>query len=432
MRDYFDILQVPEDATDQAILQAYKRMKKKYPIRQYPEISRDIEEAYRVLCDPVAKASCLEFHRMEPESKRVYRDAQQSIIVNEPGNAVKMLKKALDSEQHKDHLYYLLGIAYMNEEKPHKAVKALEQIVEKYPDDIHLKIYFSKACLDAKLYKKAIENARIGYEALKDNILAVYCLVEGYIRTKKYGAAADVLEEAFGNPEFKDYRFNICTKLAYVLFLKGRYEESLLCMEKLIDEDVDEDEILESGTMFLEMLDFYIDKHMFTEAGRCTDIILKLLPEGRDHDGLKDNIKTILMLEPEYSKFDKDGFIPNGLKNLIANEIFMNSPAYLTDEQMKAFEIMNEYQILNDSSSYLMALRYMKNKYPVLYELKADFLNAVQVAKERKKLINKNKALFYQYQHVIEDLIEKWGGDYQEESEDEYRNYGDDDGDNGD
>jgi len=431
MRDYFDILQVPEDASDQVIQQAYKRMKKKYPTKQYPEISRDIEEAYRVLCDPVAKAACLEFHRMSPESKRVYRDAQQSIIVNEPGNAVKMLKKALCSEQHKDHLYYLLGIAYMNDEKPHKAVKALEQIIEKYPEDIQLKIYFSKACLDAKQYKKAIENAKIGYETVKDNILAMYCLVEGYIHTKKYDAAANVLKEASENPGFRDYWYNICAKLAYVLFLGGRYEDSLLCMEKLTDQDVDDDEILESGGMFLEMLDFYIDTHMFTEAGRCTEIILELLPESCDDAGLKDRIKTILKLEPEYSKFEKDGFIPNGLKNLIANEIFIDTVECLTPEQMNAFDVLNEYQVLNDYNSYLMALRYMKNKYPAIYGLKADFLDAIQSVKERKRIINKNKVLLYQYQNVIEDLLEKWGGEYDEVSEDEYDNY-DDDGSSGD
>ncbi len=422
MRDYFDILQIPGSATDQEIRKAYRRMLRQYPAQQYPERNRDIKEAYKVLCDPVAKIACLEFHLMGSESKQVYFDAQQSIIDNRAGEAVKLLEKALDSEQHKDHLFYLLGIAYMIMEKPRKAVRIFEQVIGNYPDDIHLKIYYSKACLDARQYKKAIESAKIGYESGKNNFLAVYCLVEGYIHTKKYDEASDVLREAFENPAFHDRRYNICAKLSYSLFLNGLYEESLLYMERLKEQDVDEDEILESGAMFLEILDYYIDSQMFPQAGRCAELILMLLPERSDIAELKRNIETILKLEPEYSKFEEDDFIPDGLKGLIANEIFTDALAGLSPEQIIAYAVLNEYHILNDYSSYLMALRYMKNKYPGLYSLKTDFLDAIQNTKERKKLTNKNKALFYQYQTVIEDLMEDWVDEY----DDEYDEYDED------
>ncbi len=420
MRDYFDILQISADATDQEIKQAYMHMLRQYPEQHHPQRNRDIEEAYKVLCDPVTKAACLEFHLMDSKSKKVYFDAQQSIINDKAGEAIKMLENALDAEQHKNHLFYLLGIAYMIVEKPRKAVRIFEQVIENYPDDIHLKIYYSKACLDAKQYKKAVESAKTGYESGKNNFLAVYCLVEGYIHTKKYGEASDVLKQAFENSAFQDRLYNICAKLSYALFLDGRYEESLHYMEKLNDQDVEEDEILESGAMFLEILDYYIDSQMFQQAGRCAEIILKLLPERRDIAELKRNIETILKLEPEYSRFEEDDFIPDGLKGLIANEIFTDSLAGLSPEQIIAYAVLNEYHILSDYSSYLMALRYMKNKYPGLYSLKTEFLDAIQNTKERKKLTNKNKALFYQYQNVIEDLMEDWGEEYDDENDENY------------
>jgi len=420
MRDYFDILQIPGSATDQEIRQAYRSMLKKYPAHQHPERNRDIEEAYKVLCDPVAKTACLEFHLMGSESKRIYFDAQQSIIDNKPGEAVKLLEKALDSEQHKDHLFYLLGIAYMIMGKPRKAVRIFEQIIGNYPDDFNLMIYYSKACLDARQYKKATESAKIGYESEKNNFLAVYCLVEGYNHLKKYDEACAVLKEAFQNPAFQDRRYNICAKLSYSLFLNGLYEESLLYMEKLKEQNAYEDEILESGTMFLEILDYYIDNQMFAQAGRCAGFILDLLPERSDIAELKRNIETVIKLEPEYSKFEEDGFIPDGLKGLIADEIFTETLAGLSSEQIIAYAVLNEYHILNDYSSYLMALRYMKNKYPQLYNLKANFFDALQNTKERKKLTNKNKAMFYQYQNVIEDLMEGWADGSYEGDDDEY------------
>jgi tetratricopeptide (TPR) repeat protein len=436
MRDYFDILQIPGSATDKEIEQAYRNMLRQYPPQEFPERNRDIEEAYKMICDPVTKTACIEFYLMEPESKQIYFEAQQSIIDNKPGEAVKLLEKTLDSEQHKDHLFYLLGIAYMIMGKPRKAVRIFEQVIGNYPDDINLKIYFSKACLDARQYKKAIESAKIGYESGKNNFLAVYCLVEGYIYTKKYNKASDVLKEAFENPAFQDRRYNICAKLSYSLFLNGLYEESLIYMERLKDQEADEDEILESGTMFLEILDYFIDNQMFPQAGRCAEMILKLLPERSDIAELRKNIETILRLEPEYSKFEEDDFIPDGLKGLIANEIFTDTMAGLSPEQITAYTVLNEYHILSDYSRYLMALRYMKNKYPGLYSLKTDFLDALQNTKERKKLTNKNKALFYQYQNIIEDLMENWADEYDDvdggdvDSESGEENNGEDDGKN--
>ena len=426
MRDFFDILQVPGDATEQAIKQAYNRMRKKFPAEQYPERNRDIEEAYETLCDQVSKTACLEFHHMGSASKIAYHDAQQSIVDNRAGDAAKMLEKVLDEEQHKDHLYYLLGIAYMNDEKPRKAVKAFEQVVGKYPDDIYLKIYFSKACLDAKQYKKAVESAKFGYELGKDNFLAVYCLVEGYIQTKRYDEAVIVLMEALENSKFQDRRYNICAKLSYILFLNKRYDESLNYMEMLKNQNTDEGEILESGAMLLEILDFYIDWQMFSEASRCAGSILKLLPERSDIVNLKNSIEAILRLEPEYRKFEEDDFIPDALKALVANEIFPDTSLDMKPEQIKAYAVLTEYQILNDYSSYLMAVRYMENKYHSLYELKKDFFAAIQVAKERKKMTNRNKALFYQYQGVIEDMMEEWGDEYGDD-EDEYDESWDDD-----
>ena len=243
------------------------------------------------------------------------------------------------------------------------------------------------------------------------------------MHTRKYDKASDVLIEALENPAFQDRRYNICAKLSYSLFLSGLYEESLLYMERLRDQEADEDEILESGAMFLEMLDHYIESQMFPLAGRCAELILKLLPERSDIAELKRNIETILKLEPEYSKFEEDDFIPDGLKGLIANEIFTDALAGLSPEQIIAYAVFNEYHILSDHSSYLMALRYMKNKYPGLYSLKANFLDALQNSKERKKLTNKNKALFYQYQNVIEDLMENWADDYDEDYDDYDEDY---------
>ena len=421
MKDYFDILQIGEDTTKQTIEQAYKSMLKQYPADQYPERNKDIQEAYLMLNDDAIKAACIDFHRMEPSSKIIYEDAQQSIMNSRDSEAVKALEKAIKTEQHKTHLYYLLGIAYMNIGKPRKAVKAFEQVIGSYPYDLYLNLYYSKACLDAKQYKKAIECARRGYSLDSDNFLSVYCLVEGYVNTRKYDEAISILTRAFNNPALQDHRYNTCAKLSFVYFLSKKYDESTKYMKQLLEISANGSEVIESGMLFFETLEFYLEHQMFAEANSCAEVILELMPYRDDIRDIKNGLETILMLEPEYTRFEEDDFIPDGLKGLIANEIFPEESIQMTQEQKQAYKVLNEYQILNDFSSYPIALRYMKNTYPNLYELRSEFLDAIQDTKERKKLTNKNKALFYQYHNIIEEIVEQWGDEFDEE-DDEYDN----------
>ncbi len=420
MKDYFDILQIDGNASEQTIKQAYENMNRQYPAKQYPEKNRDIQEAYVMLSDDATKSACIDFHRMEPSSRIIYMAAQQSIMNDRGDEAAKALERAIKTEQHKTHLYYLLGVAYMNSERPRKAVKAFEQVIGRYPDDLYLNLYYSKACLDAKYYKKAIESAKRGYALDSDNFLSVYCLVEGYMYSRKFDEAIRVLKKAFKNPAFEDRRYNICAKLSYAYFLKNKFDESLKYMKQLSKISTDGDEINESGMMFIEVLDFYLEHQMFAEADTCAGVIMELLPDRSDIADIKNGLETILMMLPEYTEFEEDDFIPDGLKGLIANEIFPEESTQMTQEQKYAYRVLSEYQILNDYSSYPIALRYMKNNYPNLYDLKSDFLDAIQDTKERKKMTNKNKALFYRYHNVIEDMVEQWGEEFDEDYGEDY------------
>ncbi len=420
MKDYFDILQIDEDTTKQDIEQAYTNMLKNYPAEQYPEKNIDIHEAYTMLGDEATRNACIDFHRMELSSKAVYAAAQQLIMDDRAGEAAKALEKAIKIEQYKTHLYYLLGIAYMNNEKSHKAIKAFEQVIESYPYDLYLNLYYSRACLDAKQYKKAIVCARRGYSLDNNNYLSIYFLVEGYMNTRRYDEAIEILTEAFKNSNFQDHQYTICAKLSYVYFLIGEYDESLKYMEQLLEISVDSDEAIETGMLLFEILEYYLEHRMFTEANICAEVILEMMPDRGDIEDIKNGLETILMLEPEYSRFEEDDFIPDGLKGLIANEIFPEESIQMSQEQKQAYKVLSEYQIFNDYSSYPIALRYMKNNYPNLYDLKSDFLDAIQDTKERKKLTNKNKAMFYQYHNVIEDMVEQWGDEFDEGYDDDY------------
>ncbi len=433
MKDYFEVLDIGEDTGEQAIKDAYRLMLSKYPASKYPEKNREIEEAYEMLCNPAVKSACLEFHRMERPSKEAYRLASDAITEGRFAEAAKILEKAILKEKHTIHLNYLLGIAYLSLEKPSKAAKALEPVSNIYPCDVMINTLFIKACLDSRKFRKAVMRAEECLVTNGDEFVLVHLLAEGYMQLGKYGEATELLINAYNNAVFADRLHNICTKLTYVYFLDGKINKCLEWLDKLTILPADDEEKEDSAEVVIDMLYHFIEMYMFFEAGQCADAVLKLTPGREDVAEIKRGLDDLLRIEPEIESFDDDEFIPDILKIYTANVIFSNWTQELPEEQQTAYSVLLEYQILNGYGDLLMALRYMKNKYPLLYGLKADFFDALQDTRERKKLTNRNKALFYQYQGIIAELMDELdygydnddedGEDYWDEDFDRYADY---------
>jgi tetratricopeptide (TPR) repeat protein len=429
MKDYFEVLSIEEDVDAQTIKKAYKAMLDKFPEDQFPEQNQEIEEAFRALSDAAIRTACIEFHRMEASSKQAYKEAHTAIDDGKYSKAARLLEKVVKGEKYTTHLNYLLGIAYMNLNKAAKAVKALESVRGDYPYDMDLNMLFIKACLGAKKYDEALALAKECFLHDSDNFTLVYLLVEGYMLSENYKEASILLKEAIEDPKFREERYYICARLSYSLFMEARHNESLDMMDRLVDFDVEHDEINESLDLFVHMLEFYIDSHRFADANRCAGVLLKLCPGREDIAGIKEGIEKIIKLEPELMRFEKDEFIPDLLKIYTTNGSLPDDFDEVSEEQKRAYAVLMEYQILNDYSNCLMALRYMSNNYPALYELKADFFDCLQNSRERKKLFNKNKALFYQYHGIIDDLVSMWDDEYGDDEDGYGDGYGGDDGD---
>ena len=412
MKDYFEVLDIDEQTEEQDIAKAYRRMLRKYPAERYPEKNRDIREAYEALTNPRKRYSCVEFHRMSIASKQAYMAAVDAMGKGDYSKAAKTLEKALKDEEHTIHLKFVLGLAYLSMDKPSRALKVLEPVRCEFPYDIELNIIIIRACLEAKEYDKALIWAEECYEIDKSNFVLIGLLVDGYQMKKEYGEAAAVLMEAFENPAFLDRKYAIGSRTVHILFLDKKYSDSLEWLDRLTTLQAREDEKAASFNAFMVMLDFFIGKHMLREADRCAGAILKLMPDRQDIARVKKGIEVILSVEPEIDRFDRDEFIPDLLKIYIASGISELLAPDLAEEQQKAYVILIEHQLLGDYSSYLIAVRYLKTNYPALYGFKADFLDAFQDARERKKLINKNKVLFCRYQDVIAQMLDELSAEY--------------------
>jgi hypothetical protein len=257
--------------------------------------------------------------------------------------------------------------------------------------------------------------------------MLIHLLTEGYLQLGQYEYAIALLKNSFNNPALEDNWHNICAKLTYIYFLDENIDDSFWWMDKLTGLPASDEDKEDSVELIIEMLDRFIDMHMLQQARKCIDTILELTPYKEDVEEFKRSIDALLKIEPEIDSFEGDKYIPDFLKIYVANGVFSNWPESLSEEKQKAYSVLLDYQILNENNDILMALRYMKNKYPQLYQLKADFFDALQNSRERKKLTNRNKALFYQYHELIRELMDEFDDEDNEDNDDSFDADGDND-----
>lgn len=427
MKDCFEVLNIDEYADESTIKTAVEKMMLKYPPDKYPEQCSDVIAAGKMLLNPLTRDACLSFHHMNDESKQAYKMAELELDSGKPASAIRILEKAIKTEDCTDHLYYLLADACVKGGRYLKAINAYEQIIPKYPYDANMLLNYTETCIIGNRFQKALESAQKGYMNDRDNILFMFYYVKALIHFEKYETAEKVLGDAIDNPSFSQHKHEIYAKLAFVLFSEKKIDKALQYIEILPSLEAEENEKIESVDIILNMLDCFLDSQMYEEANRCMCVILQLMPERDDIAEAKRDLEKMLKLEPEFSALEKDEPIPECLLALIANELFPSYTSDMTEYQRKAYSVMNEYQIISDYSSFLLPIRYIKTNYPEIYSLKGDFFDQIQNSKKRKILSAKYKTLIYQYQDAFDGILDEWSDedfqDYEDADDEDFQNY---------
>lgn len=414
MKDYFEILGVDVEDEDKIIDKAFTKLKEKYPADQYPEKSREIYEAYQSLKDSDKKVLCISYHKMSCYSKQAYKLAEEALENKKYSEAVKILEKVIGNEAFPDHLNFLLGVASLKLEKYEKAAKTFAKLLPKYSGSEEILGYYALALSAKGSFRKAAQIASQGYKLNKNNFTFLYILSKGLIYQDKNHEAMEILSEALQQKSLDKHRARIYSMMAMAAFYDCKYRESLEFMEEATRPGFENDEErIAIGEQFLDILDSYISMQMFDEAGKCISYLMDILPDREEISEFKQKIEVALKFENIFHVLEMDDAVPGNIAGLIAAELFPNEAAGISAEQKEAYVFMSEYFILQDSGEYLVPLRYMKNRYPELYDLKRDFFDAVQDAKKRRSLFSehrmnilKYKGTFYQLMSQLEDDLE--------------------------
>jgi tetratricopeptide (TPR) repeat protein len=414
MKDYFEILGVDVEDGEIIIDKAFTRLKEEYPINQYPEKNREIYEAYQNLKDTDKRELCISYHKMSECSKQAYKLAKEALENENYSQAVKILEKVIRNEDFPDILNFLMGIASLKLGKYVKASKAFAKLLPKYSGSEEILGYYALALSAKGSFRKAAKIASLGYNLNKNNFTFLYILAKGLIYQDKNCEAMEILSEALRQKSFDKHRAHIYSMMAIAAFYDCKYRESLEFMEEASKLSFENDEErITIGEEFLSILDSYISRQMFNEAGKCISCLMDILPDREEISEFKKKIEAELKFGNIFRMLEMDDAIPDNITGLIAAELFPNEAVGISTEQKEAYVFMSEYFILQDSIEYLIPLRHMKNRYPELYGLKKDFFDAVQDAKKRRSLFSKYrtnilkyKGTFYQLMSQLEDNLE--------------------------
>ncbi len=134
VKNYYEILEVPEGASTSEIKKAYFRLVKKYSPETEPERFREIREAYENLKDGIVPEKLELQVPDDPKAENSLHLIEQAMAGRNYVRARETSEKAIkDFGEHEGFLYYC-GLSQRLTGKTGKAVKNFEKLCEMFPE----------------------------------------------------------------------------------------------------------------------------------------------------------------------------------------------------------------------------------------------------------------------------------------------------------
>ncbi|HBQ63387.1 MAG TPA: hypothetical protein DD727_00365 [Clostridiales bacterium] len=164
-KNYYQMLEIDENATQDQIKKAYFAAVRKFPPEKDPEGFKGIREAYDILSDPETRKEHNRILHADPRYEQYFKLGEQAYESGDLKLAVEHLKTARKYASGKPGLAEsLLGIVYMKMKEYKKATDIYDMLQEFYPEEamIHFNLAFTFYKREmyvqaARIFKKALE-----------------------------------------------------------------------------------------------------------------------------------------------------------------------------------------------------------------------------------------------------------------------------------
>lgn len=377
MKDYYKILNIKSDASQNDIKRAYFMIVRKYPPERFPDEFMEIREAYEVLSNEDTRKQYDSIGSMPDVVKMYYNAGKKALAEDEPDKAIKLLEKVIKAYPDLSIVESLLGEAYFANENYGKAIRIFEKLVNKEKVNARYVGKLADAYLERGWHKKAAAQYQKALALDKDNIGFWQGLIECYEKSGELKKRKKVILNAIEYAKLRNWDNPIFYFEQLKIDLEDRdYDSFAEHLQDLTTVVKNNQEHKENAIWFLSIITelFDVSKH-YREAAEVMNVICELSPEDEKHRAKKDELNKKSAVDSELRELSEDKEF-----HRIFYIMFMRQRDNCSDEDCfncDYRQLAFEMKIFNNIDKLREQIIKLKNMYPVLYETKSEFFEDV-------------------------------------------------------
>ena len=364
MKNYYEILNISKNASQEEIRSGYKKMLRKYPPEKEQEKYKEIREAYDTLKDEKSRKNYEAYFYHEKDIKTLEDKYTEHMKARNYEEAEKILKKILIISPEIAHIKDKLGEIYFLKENYNKSIEIYKELIKEYPKNIDYLIKLGANYDEIKKYKSSRMYYLTAYALDDSNPNAISGVMDSYISENRILEAINFLNKDIEKDNKLDFEdFFALSKLLECYIIKNDMSDlkrTLEDIKKIAPEDEESKSFIswKLGKLAAELYDMGI----YEETKETLEICLKLTP---DVDIILELYKNVDLFV-EANKLMNDDNIYGPSKIPIYNYFFGGK----LDEETKneIFQKLEERLKTSIGKEYFKGgVQKIKERYPMLY-----------------------------------------------------------------
>lgn len=414
-KDYYKILNVPEDASSLDIKKAYFSLVRKYSPERYPEEFKDIREAYEVLIDEKTRKEYDSVNSMPDVVKLYFNKSKEALEDGDAEMAIELLERVNKIYPDLTVVKSLLGDAYAENENYGKAIQIFEDLVSEEPENASYAGKLAHAYLSRGWHRKAVNKYKKALELDEDNIALWLGLIECYTTADEYDKARKIIMEAlevgrrkdWDNPFFYLY-------LLQLDVIERKPDELKKHLEEIKEFVVRNEEHRENIAWILNIISSILNtKEYLEESLAFINTAHELDPGNKKIEKRLVDMEKESALRLQLEKLREDKSIQNIFSDMFEFEIERCGNEDCLDCEFNAFTF--EMDILTDIDRYKSNILKIKKEYPELYKLKEKFFYDVLNPARFRSMLYKYRKRLERYIRIMPGRFRR-GSNYDDEN----------------
>ena len=364
MKNYYEILNISKNASQEEIRSGYKKMLRKYPPEKEQEKYKEIREAYDTLKDEKSRKNYEAYFYHEKDIKTLEDKYTEHMKARNYEEAEKILKKILIISPEIAHIKDKLGEIYFLKENYNKSIEIYKELIKEYPKNIDYLIKLGANYDEIKKYKSSRMYYLTAYALDDSNPNAISGVMDSYISENRILEAINFLNKDIEKDNKLDFEdFFALSKLLECYIIKNdmsSLKETLEKIKKIAPEDEESKGFIswKLGKFAAELYDMGIYEY----SKEISQICLKLTP---DIDLIKELYKQANLFV-EANKLIKDESIEYLAKFPVVNYFYGDE----LEDNLKKMALKNLNECVRNFASREMLkkeINKIKWNYPTLY-----------------------------------------------------------------